>query len=290
MKNIYKTTINFKGKFKFLSLAISLILLTFGCTKSNEDVEPKKLEATSNFADLIDDTYTWITNGQYVSKDTKVVSNGEERPTRPKFDNVGSTRNGRTLATVFMSSENQGLIGTYATPIYDLKIAKSSSSSVAPLDGYVKIPLDLNKGAGGAYIYLTFTRDRSKVQGTNNSTDYIYDYTAVAYDNGLNYSKLPADGWESIKMPWDNIFDPWKVPDLNDGAAGKYIFGYLTKGSNSILLNKYYDSRDSSPIMEVGVIAGGSSSIAPPLGWKKVPQDLNQGAGGDYIYFCFRKY
>jgi hypothetical protein len=45
---------------------------------------------------------------------------------------------------------------------------------------------------------------------------------------------------------------------------------------------------NGTPINEVGVIAGGNSGIACPSGWTRVGQDLNQGAGGDYIYFCYK--
>ena len=42
-------------------------------------------------------------------------------------------------------------------------------------------------------------------------------------------------------------------------------------------------------ISELAVIYGGSSSIPPPAGYTKIPTDLNQGAGGDYIYLCYKR-
>jgi len=42
-------------------------------------------------------------------------------------------------------------------------------------------------------------------------------------------------------------------------------------------------------ISEVMVIYGGSSGIQPPAGWVKVSGELNAGAGGDYIYVCYKK-
>jgi hypothetical protein len=44
-----------------------------------------------------------------------------------------------------------------------------------------------------------------------------------------------------------------------------------------------------SCITEVAVIYGGSFGIAPPAGFTKVGVDLNQGAGGDYIFLCYKK-
>jgi len=44
-----------------------------------------------------------------------------------------------------------------------------------------------------------------------------------------------------------------------------------------------------APISEVTVIYGGSSGIQAPAGWVKIGRDLNAGAGGDYIYVCYKK-
>ena len=42
-------------------------------------------------------------------------------------------------------------------------------------------------------------------------------------------------------------------------------------------------------ISEIMVIYGGSSNIQPPAGYTKINVDLNQGAGGDFIYVCYKK-
>ena len=42
-------------------------------------------------------------------------------------------------------------------------------------------------------------------------------------------------------------------------------------------------------VTEITVIYGGSSGIQPPAGYTKINVDLNQGAGGDYIYVCYKK-
>jgi hypothetical protein len=43
------------------------------------------------------------------------------------------------------------------------------------------------------------------------------------------------------------------------------------------------------PITEVTVIYGGSSGIQAPTGFTKIPRDLNSGAGGDYVYVCYKR-
>jgi hypothetical protein len=42
-------------------------------------------------------------------------------------------------------------------------------------------------------------------------------------------------------------------------------------------------------ITELRVIRGGSSGIPAPAGFTRIGVDLNQGAGGDYIYLCTRR-
>lgn len=48
-------------------------------------------------------------------------------------------------------------------------------------------------------------------------------------------------------------------------------------------------SAQQETITEVTVIRGGSAGIQPPVGYTKIPHDLNAGAGGDYIYLCYKK-
>lgn len=73
----------------------------------------------------------------------------------------------------------------------------------------------------------------------------------------------------------------YKIPfDLNDGAGGKYI--YLCKHTAK------YDHRSSNQtcINDIKIIFGKNASA--PAGYTKLPQDLNAGAGGKYIYLCYR--
>ena len=79
--------------------------------------------------------------------------------------------------------------------------------------------------------------------------------------------------WAETPHPPINS-DYMKFPDLNDGAGGRYIYGYQSR-------------RPGTPI-ELGVLASNSSSTQPPTGWTKAGGDLNEGAGGDFIYFCIK--
>jgi len=259
-----------------------------------------------------DDKYKTDKTGQYVSKDVQVPDNGgKERLTRPKFDAADAINSlsvppdepcdpnttdcgGTTTPTVtstFVSSVGKGAIPVSYNPsgyIYALRVIIGDDPYIQPSIGHVKINADLNRGAGGKYIYLTFTRDTSYTK-----ENYTYPETYTTPITSLEVVSYSQACW-TVGSPYTCDTNPdrdWKyifkfndsnglssIPDLNDGAGGKYIFGHVCR------LNYY-----SPPIKEVGVIYGNSSSITPPTGWVKVPGDLNENAGGDYIYFCYKK-
>ncbi len=225
---------------------------------------------------------------------------GKERPTRPKYDVAEegvSTKDiapcdpcgGTTTSTVtstFVSSVGLGFVSSNpAGYIYSLRIISGDNSAIQPSVGHIKINADLNRGSGGKYIYLTFTRD----------TTYTYEndgaHPAQTFDIPLTYIRVASYTQFDYNNPYSNIapgddlrhmfkFEGGKSypVDLNDGAGGKYVFGHVSR------LAKYGDA-----VKEVGVIYGNSSSINPPTGWIKVAGDLNENAGGDYIYFCYKR-
>ena len=252
---------------------------------------------------------------------------GRERPTRPKYDfgdyaaaqmaaysaecvNCeftlppdepcdgcgGGSGSGTTVVSDFIGSDEIGGYGMYPyhfpdninNYIQDLKVIKGSSSTIGTSDlpGYYKIPVDLNRGAGGKYIYLCFTRDPMKVKGSDSGLQsWVNDqmmgrYVPVKTIYVRSYNVGGMNGWPTNCSPPIETKDAfgYHTPDLNDGARGKYIYAYQEK----------CDTYSSRPVREVGVIYGNSSSIQPPAGWEKIPGDLNEGAGGDFIYFCVK--
>jgi hypothetical protein len=198
----------------------------------------------------------------------------QERPSKPKPE-VSA------MGYVFLSSEGVGGLGA----IRDLKFAKGDTSTPSVLSGYHKINVDLNRGAGGTYIYLTFTRDKTVQQGPLDECppgyiqgDFVTNIIAEDYAWGHMKGKCLGSWTPPIYQATGSILAPWKHPDLNDGAGGRYIFAWQERPNGSSM----------QPIREVGVVAG-AGGTACPTGWSQVPQDLNQGAGGDYIYFCFKR-
>lgn len=195
--------------------------------------------------------------------------------------------------------------------IFNLTIIKGDQpyypNDLQPRAGFNKIPIDLNKGAGGKTIYLCYTRYNSDVAEApkhdpagginrcinttgansdcyNNSDKFpITSLTAasVSFIGSTNPPRWPGYDWI---YNYTGIYTfEWKYPDLNDGAGGRFIYPEVTKG-----LRNTYPALPTIPIKEVGVLYSNDENARPPAGWEKIYQDLNEGAGGYYIYFCYK--
>ncbi|TGE21343.1 hypothetical protein E5K00_13720 [Hymenobacter aquaticus] len=200
-----------------------------------------------------------------------------------------------TVTSTFVSSENLSYDGDPTDNpnnyILDLELAKSSYSSVGAQTGYTKLNLDLNKGAGGKYIYLCFSRNRVEDHGYTTSWEGNLGRTMDKFPvrkfevyGGAGMGWVAGAWWpdytflDIIWNPTSGFINSYKQIDLNDGAGGDALYAFLSKNSG-----------EGAPFKEVGIIAGNSSSIQPPAGWKRHNADLNKGAGGDYIYFCYKQ-
>ncbi|WPC72667.1 MACPF domain-containing protein [Vibrio porteresiae] len=156
-------------------------------------------------------------------------------------------------------SKKRQILASY---IDSLIVIYGKSSTIVPPLGYTKIPNDLNKGAGGKFIYLCYSKYTPKSTYDHNMPDCISDITTIVGENAS-----APDGYTKIDI------------DLNMGAGGKYIYLCYKK-------EKY---NDEIAIKDVTVISGSNSDLQPPYGFTKVQQDLNEGAGGDFIYICFSR-
>jgi hypothetical protein len=140
-------------------------------------------------------------------------------------------------------------------PINDLIVLVDNSTLP---DGYIKDPIDLNQGAGGAYIYFAYRI------GDGPITDI-----RTIYGDGPN---IPVPRTPSGQFY--RLLDT----DLNKGAGGKYIYACTTK-----------DPSAGSPITALKVISGDTSDIQPPPPFQRDSLDLNLGSGGKYIYLCYSR-
>ncbi|MDQ2792801.1 MAG: hypothetical protein M3Y12_02155 [Bacteroidota bacterium] len=208
---------------------------------------------------------------------------------------TGSTSKATHRTTAFYTTENPNGY------LYDLKIVKGPNPNRTGFNDspyYHNIEIDLNEGAGGEYIYVSFTRDPSQVQYQTSNWGCGY--------NGSGTDETPRDiNGNRVDSPikWidtevrccsaaancNGIYTPmyatlgytvdsnhFKFPDLNDGAGGSYIYAWQTR-----VATPYHNQ-----LIELGVLTGNNVNIQPPAGWQRVGSDLNNGAGGSYIFFC----
>jgi hypothetical protein len=123
------------------------------------------------------------------------------------------------------------------------------------IPGYNRDPIDLNWGAGGEYIYLSY-------QLVENPFNPITDLTVIWGDSPDIHA--PA-GYEKINH------------DLNAGSGGKWIYFCTRRGG------------PDAPVRDLKIIAGDNADVQPEAGWERIPVDLNAGAGGKFIYVCQRR-
>ena len=133
--------------------------------------------------------------------------------------------------------------------------------------GYTDIvKKDLNEDAGGKYIYLGMKRTADK-------NDAIYALTLT------NDSKNPDQNWNQFTLV-SNL-------DLNYKAGGEYIYLYSTKRSDMVntspmidikvgdeTFQGYTERRDGNILYREDIVKNQDG----------VAQDVNEDAGGDYIY------
>ncbi|MFJ9692399.1 hypothetical protein [Kitasatospora sp. NPDC101183] len=118
-----------------------------------------------------------------------------------------------------------------------------------PPSGWHKDNHDLNEGAGGDYLYLTWETDGSSGAVTDL---YVLDGQGEAPSG---YTKIDVD--------------------LNKGAGGDYLYLCFAKGG-------------ATPITDLCVISSSDPNANPPAGFKRYDLDLNKGAKGKYIYLCYK--
>ena len=149
---------------------------------------------------------------------------------------------------------------TMETYIKGITFVRGTSSAVAAPDDFpnkVNVSTNQNATFGGRYIYLCY-------QTTDVPAEAITGITVTAsYKRSIS---VVPNGYTQLTQ------------DLNEGAAGKWIYAWYTA-----------DNR-LPPLREVTVVAGGTRHTYPVDDtWVRIDQDTNDGAGGDYIYICYKR-
>lgn len=139
--------------------------------------------------------------------------------------------------------------------INDFYFEVTTYPNVTPVPGWSLINVDLNRDAGGKFIYLCYKAG-------------LDDQEAISAVMFITNSQQTPAGF--VKIP----------QDLNEGAGGDFI--YLC----------YKKEITSNPIRRVDILIG--QNAQPETGfyfvenyWSGIKQDLNQGAGGNFLWMVY---
>lgn len=180
---------------------------------------------------------------------------------------------GGDTAKILFCSENNGKLRNFhignsnedGNYLVDLR-ADSRSDNSAPASVYIwgftyfKIPIDLNEGAGGNYIYLYYTKTSNLNYAINQLT------TMQSYDN---FNSVPS-GWTAFGL---NFNGDWL--NLNSN-------GYIIK----LVGKRLYDNYAAYPIKDIMVVSYKYNTRYSQIGnYVVTGANLNGGKDyGNYIY------
>ncbi|XP_044185532.1 uncharacterized protein LOC122965487 [Thunnus albacares] len=118
---------------------------------------------------------------------------------------------------------------------------------------FKKIYVNLNKGAGGKYIYIWYKKDKNELPITR---------VQVTFNDAMAVGLIKA-GYTKINK------------DLNAGAGGDYIYLWYFRGQTE------YDT----PIVEIDVTKDGQEeTVKFGHDWERLACDLNRKVGGSWLY------
>ncbi|MFJ9446806.1 hypothetical protein ACIRRH_33850 [Kitasatospora sp. NPDC101235] len=134
--------------------------------------------------------------------------------------------------------------------VTDIQILKDDQKQPG---GWLKDGHDLNSGAGGPYLYLAWKKDGDS--GPITALDVLDD------------TKQPREGFQLIDQ------------DLNEA----------TRKTGARLYLCFSRTIPEKPILELAVVISGDPDAPAPKGFTRFDKDLNKGAGGDFVFLCYRR-
>jgi hypothetical protein len=143
------------------------------------------------------------------------------------------------MPTICLAQEN----------ISEVTVIYGGSAGIQCPAGYTKVNVDLNRNAGGDYIYVCYKK------GLGAPVTRL----AVTYNNDsppLEYA------WTRINV------------DLNRGAGGDFVWLWYTKDPDCTVVDDILVQLNNSTF---------------PEGYIGDPHDMNYGVGGDFIYIGYSK-
>jgi hypothetical protein len=143
--------------------------------------------------------------------------------------------------------------------ITDIKVTSGTTSGAACPSGYYKIDADLNRRAGGRWVFLC-------VKGGDASQSI--DAQSIDIVSQSSYGAGPG------QMKGVNGSNG----DMNQGAGGQYVFG------NYSLVNRGGHCRLAGLGVTTDPVYAWMLQSVPAPWWIMDVTDINDGAGGDFIY------
>jgi hypothetical protein len=184
-----------------------------------------------------------------------------------------------------MAADARGFWDEYSQspfpPITDIYILISSNKSAQPPEPYKRLDSafgycpegDLNEKAGGKFIYLCYTDD----------PNYGAPITGLYVYSGKKQTHYPNPGYFHVSN--SDGFGPTgsRGADLNKGAGGDFIYLLAKRADGEAPIRNLYlevTDRKQTDLKRYERIWNNWD-----LTW--LPNDLNKGAGGRYIYLAY---
>ncbi len=173
-------------------------------------------------------------------------------------------------------------------------LSVTTTTSCPALQG--RINVDLNKGAGGKYIYLCYGKD----DGIADSWGPIKNIRVYGTEGGAP-SGMSTEGCAQINLNNGDCIGKFikavngSNGDFNQGSGGGdgwYVMMYkrYTNIYPDIQNKRVGSTGENWPtqvrLNDLAIIYGGNSGISCPSGYLKDLTDLNYGVGGSFIYLC----
>lgn len=158
----------------------------------------------------------------------------------------------------------------YATGVIKrIGLTAGNTSGASCPSQYSKLNVDLNRRAGGKWVFLCYSTIADDI-----NTPANYGINAWSMWTTYQYTPMNTNQYNMYGIGGDSN------GDMNQGAAGVFMYG------------KYGATlSDMCPIQGIGVITSPYMMPSPPSGWVTVApgHDLNKEAGGDFIIMVVKK-